>query len=256
MNIRLIHDNSPTAGIGIFARFMHMLQNAVTYDMDKITFVSVSNDINPYDWIFEQEHDDSFVDVPCVFKVLYAPLSSLGGTGSLELSPELEKLKSVCTKIRIKKHISDWVDDYAKDFGDNCLGVHIRLGDMNRQHFEFGVATTNDYGNMIRRIIKHSGVDKVFIASDNRESLFELQQRFPKQVIFVPTFIRARKDNFETSPIHANINNPIYWEEAMKECLLLAKTNQLLCRVSNLAHAAIVLSPTITKIHRVNNPFV
>lgn len=245
MNIKLIYDYG--SNWGIFSRFMWMLPNAIPYDVEKINFTSMNGDSNPYDWIFDQGVDDSFIEIECQHLGSYTPSQK----GKIEKHNEFDKLRLLVSKIKIKKYILDWVDD--NDFGKNCLGVHIRLGDMNSHHPELGVANINDYINKIETILETESFDKIFIASDNHQSIKDLQKHFSShEILFILGFARARKDNFNTMSDCIDIKKLVYWEEAFKECLLLSKSRQLLCRVSNLAHASMLFSNTYTKIHRVN----
>lgn len=250
MNIKLNYYN--TGDIGIFSRLMRMISNAIPYDVDKINFTSDNGNENPYNWIFDQENDDSYTNIECKYFGSFVPKHTPSGLGKIEESENFDKLKLLISKIKIKKHILDWVKINSSNFGENCLSVHVRLGDMNLHHPQFGIATINDYVQKIKEVIDNNNIDKIFVASDNDESLEILQKHFPTQILFIPNMIRSKISNFSVSPIHINLNNPTYWEESLKECLLLSKGNQLLCRVSNLANASIIFSDSTTKIYRIH----
>jgi len=246
MNLKL-HFYHPICP-GIFARFLRIIRCGLPYDIDNIYIDSKNNVMkeNPFDWIFDQYYDDSFIQGDEIYNGLYNP-SELG---VIERSDDFGKLKLICSKIKIQKNILDWVENNSQEINENCLGVHIRLGDMNHHHPQHGVFYNNDYINKINKIINTENINKIFVASDNDESLNILRSHFGHQMIFSPNMIRGKKSNFDESPMHTNLQNKIFWEEAIKEVLLLSKCNQFLCRISSLADTSIIFSKTFTKIHR------
>jgi hypothetical protein len=233
---------------GIFSRFMRIIRHGIPYDIDNVYIDSKSDYMieNPFDWIFEQYYDESFIEGEETYNGLYNPQE----LGSIEKSDDLEKLKLIRSKIKIQKNILDWVENNSHQINENCLGVHVRLGDMNHHHPQHGVATINNYIERIDKIIKEEGLDKVFVASDSNQSLNILHDHFGDVIAYIPDMIRAEEWDFSVSPMFTNLDKKIFWEEAIKEVLLLSKCNQFLRRTSSFADTAIVFSNAFTKIHR------
>ena len=250
MKIKLNLDEKLRAGI--FSQFMMMVGNITNSDIEEIYFDAMNNKIekNPFDWVFDQYYNESFINLECQHYGVYTDNNS-NGLGPIENSLNYNNYKYALSKIKFKKNILDFINNNTKDFNQNCLGVHIRLGDMNILHPQYGNLKTDDYVNKIKNIFEKENFDRIFVASDNEKSLDVLQNEFNSQLLFIPDMIREENDNFNSFRLQKEqLNNNIFWEEAFIECLLLSRCNQLLCRVSNLANATIIFSNTITKIYR------
>jgi hypothetical protein len=206
--------------------------------------------------VFDQYCDDTFETVECqnygcFTGDKYKELSQgRFGLGDIEKYESFARLKEICSKINIKKKITDVLDSYSPVVNGKTLGVHVRTSDMNLVHPEYGNFTTSDYIMKIHEIIRIENINNIFVASDNEESIELISKEF-KNVVSYPCKFREKKEVFYNDHMHVeNFHNPLLWEEAFIEMLLLSRCGQLLCRVSNLANASILFSNTLTKIHR------
>jgi hypothetical protein len=227
---------------------MIMISNAILFDkIDKFYFNSTDYRItrNPYDWVFQQEYDESFANFRCVH---YGSYTKKGiELGNIEESEDYFKFRDVCAKIVMKDNLVERVNYYSNMFGGNTLGVHVRMGDMNSCHPEYGVYSMQDYINKIKEI----NPSQIFLASDNEESIELIRDAIPCDIITVNGLIREKKCNFEPDGIAVTLlNNEQQWLDVWLDCLLLSKCKELLCRVSNISNAAIIFSNTLTEIHR------
>jgi hypothetical protein len=232
---------------GRFSQFMIMIANALLYDIDKIYFNSRDKRIsgNSYDWVLTQVYDESFVNVECVSRSSYTKKGI--ELGAIEESVDFPKLHEICSKIVIKDSLKDRVKSYANTFAGDILGVHVRVGDMNICHPEYGVFHTSDYINKIKEI----NPSNIFLASDNNESIRLIRESVSCNIITVDGLIREENSDFEPNGIAVKLlNSEQQWLDVWLECLLLSLCSELLCRVSNISNSAIIFSDTITKVHR------
>jgi hypothetical protein len=236
-----------------FSQFMIMLPNALQFDnIDNLYFEVLyptksavrKGDFNS---VFDQYCDDTFIPVICTYYGNYTN-DKIEGLGPIEKGKDFEKLKLICSKIRFKKDLIDYVNAFAEKNINNSLGVHVRTGDMNFYVPEYGIYHTSDYIARIKDILAQESLYNIFIASDNEESIEKISQEFP-QATYVDELIRERYEGFET-PIAHQPYIPRIWEEGFKEMLLLSRCSQLLCRISNVANSSLLFSNTITKVHR------
>lgn len=239
MNIKLNLDSNVG---GIFSLFMQMVPMAISYDIDNIYLNAHTNhtDGNLFDLVLNQSCDESYVEVECVHIGTYSR-DGVEGMGRIEKSKDFKKMKEICSKIDVKCNNRDYGLSGAR------LGVHVRLGDMNINHPQYGIATTQDYVNKINELQP----DSIYIASDNDYSIKEILANFKGIVSYSPYMIREMTDDYNTSDLqYYNLNRPEFWEEAFIEMMMLSRCRSLLCRVSNLSNAAILFSNTINEIHR------
>jgi hypothetical protein len=231
-----------------------MLPHAVNQNeaVEGVYYTSQNDNIkgNPFDWIFDQWKDDSFVDFHCYTPGTYSKVDTIG-LGPIEKSPLFPKMQDVRRLVKVKSYITDKVDKfYSENMTSKTLSVHVRTADMNLYHPEFGVFGTDDYIAKIGEILQTEDIDRIFVASDNMESIDRIGKVFGN-VVYYDCRFREKKEVFKDDSMHVkNFTNPLLWEEAFVEMLLLGKGCQFLCRVSNLANAAIIFSDTITKVHR------
>jgi hypothetical protein len=235
MNIRVIIPESFPVG-ATFSQLMIMLTNACDMWVDNIYLQSDDRRFgitgNPFDYLFDQSYDSSYVDIICNRNKVYP---------RIEEADNLANLKYLVSKLKIKSEILNEVlrlEPY--DFA-----IHIRTGDMNTTHPEYGVFSSADFVQKCRYIVK----GPVFVASDNREAMFSMMKDY--EVVTFPHFLREPDGTFETNEYWAShVSDHTIWQEAMIEMLSLARAKELICRTSNLSNAAILFSNTINQIHR------
>jgi hypothetical protein len=242
MNIKLTAFRESHPG-GVFSRFMIMLPNAIGYDVDNLYFNPMDYPLNPFGWVFNQRDGDSYMNIECVNNGTYAKEGM--GIGAIEDAGQFDELRSLCKKIKIQGEISDIVD--AMPIKDGCLGVHVRTGDMNTTHPEYGVYTTQDFIDKILDLKPF----QIFLASDNHLSIKKIRESIDCDILFIDGLMRERGDDFNTPSLYyKHMLTKRYWQEAFMDCLSLSRCSELLCRVSNLPNAAQLFSSTIKKVHR------
>ena len=251
MNIKLNAFREPPVAGGVFSRFMWLLPNALPYEnveniyLNPLDFYWIKSGANSFDWVFDQYYDDTFHEVECINNGTYSREGD--GYGAIEQCKELPDLKQLCSKLKFKKEITDVVEKYSKLIGDDCLGVHLRTGDMNTGHHQYGIFFTEDYINKIKELRPK----RIFLASDNYASIEIIKKAIDCDVIYVDGMRREEDESFDYSHVSVNyIDTPRHWQEAFIDCLLLSKCTEMLCRVSNVPNAAQLFSNTLTKIHR------
>jgi len=254
MNIKLNAFRNPPVAALVFSRFMWMMPNAVKYangrDISNLYFNPldyywIPSKRNTFDWVFDQSYDDTYVDVEC---------SNLGcyhkkgiGHGAIEDAEAFGRLKQAASTIKIKDDILYVVNSYAEKMEGDCLGVHVRVGDMNSGHPQYGVYSTEDYINKLKTL----SFDSLFIASDNFYSIEEIKKNISKPIIVVDDLLREVTESYTYATIQMkHIDSPELWQQAFIDCLLLSRCSSMLCRVSNLANAAQVFSSSLKNIYR------
>ena len=207
------------------------------------------NVLNMFDFVLDQKRKGKYTRS-------VSPYPLCGLENNLE-SPVYKLIKQGTKKIKLKKKLEDRIDKEALSINfKNCLGVHLRLTDMNVIHAkDYGTLTFNDYVNNIKDICKlHPDIDNIFIASDNNESLEKLKNiNFGREIRYVPNLLRTEAEDGDCSHLQAlNMHKEFFWHEAFLETYLLSKCKYLLHRVSSVASTALVLSDSITKSYQIN----
>jgi hypothetical protein len=240
---------------GIFSKMMSAIQNIQQrgYDIEQcylnIADTRALNEagFNPLDYVLDQALEDDYEHFYCVYIPSYNSKNA-NGYGRVEESEEYLKLKEIASKIKYRKDFLDIVASYSEQITKDTIGVHIRLCDMNLLHTaEYGSLTFEDFIKAIEKEI--SPTSKLFVASDNTESLKKLQTLFKDRILYVDDMIRAATEDSNSSSIQLDcFQEERFWKEAFLEMLLLSKCSKLICRTSNLANMAIISSNTIEKI--------
>ena len=239
-------------GGGIFSKMMLAIQNIAAFDygIENCYFNIADNralglyDSNPLDSIINQSYDERYVFGES------KPLMPYSIHNRIEESVDYLKLKYIASQINYKQELKVLVDDFKYMLGidQNTLGVHLRLCDMNIEHgTDYGYFTFEDYVKKIKQELDYN--TKIFVASDNNESIKKLQTLFGNRILYVPELIRAEKEVENSIKLQLdNFRKDRFWREAFIEMLLLSKCSKLICRTSNLANMAILSSNTIQKI--------
>lgn len=238
---------------GIFSKFMFIVQNArnINLDFESLYILnndnrSLVNDQNMFNHIFDQEIKDDQTSFNCVHLHNYTKFSPI------ELSGNLEDYKKIVSKLKFTDNFNKKYNSYLEklNIDESYIGVHIRLCDMNIYHSsEYGILTFDDFLGEIQKLKKKD--KKIFVISDNTESILKLKSLFNDDIIYIDGFLRGESENENTSVLQLNnFKNIRLWEEAFIEMLLLSKCGELICRTSNLNNASIIYSNTIKKIIR------
>jgi len=240
---------------GIFSKLMIVFQNIEMYIINKIRYIPVDEiesiniinfdkridfAINPYRWIYVQDNKEPDLIIDCIGAPVYKDMIPTN---------ELIRLKTIISKLSINNEIIEKFNDIKNNLfiDKKYLGVHVRLTDMNVFHSNlYGIKTTNDYIEMIDKVMKNNKYDKIFIASDNNESLKKLENRYGDLIVYYDNFLRVEgeKDDLYTMVIK-NFSNKKLWVDSFIEMLLLAQCDGLIHRVSNLDNVAKIYSNNI-----------
>lgn len=239
-------------GGGIFSKMMIAIQNTekCEYGIENCYFNIVDsralgeNGFNPFDYILNQSYDESYKSIRYTGHKIYDK------EVVLQDSTEFQNLKEIASKLNYKQELKVLVDDYLYMLGmdQDTIGVHVRLCDMNIAHVrDYGYVSFEDYVEALKRELDLS--NKVFVASDNKESIFKLQKLFGRRIVFLKDLIRAETEIENSADLQAkHFKEEKFWREAFLEMLLLSKCSKLICRTSNLANMAIISSNTLQKI--------
>jgi len=266
MNLKL---NIFSGGL-VFSKFCIGMHNCLIFDEIDNLYFDVTDSRCPksenFNFVFDQTLDDTYLAIRCKYIGTYGlGLKTKTGNehlGLLELSPHLKKYKDIAKKIKIKKYILERVEKYEKLFeiNDKTLGVHLRTTGNNIHHPYWGVHYTEDYITKIDEILETEEINNIFLASDNDESLSILKYRYGNRINFIDDVIRTETENtmewfWHGQRAHDELDNPKLWEQIFVDVLLLAKCPIFLCRLSNVPHGVMMLSPLQQKIYRPFNRY-
>ena len=252
-----------TVGGGVFSKLMIAIQsilysefsgkindvndiNNIYIDIDRNRICRIRNkniNINPFNFALEQNEDLVFDRT-----ILSHPPKHYGGKVYTDVlnHKDLNKLRIICSKIKIKKDILSLVNN---NIGISTLGVHVRLTDMNRIHPEYGVSSTKNYIDKINDVIV-GGNNKIFVASDNINSLKILKDNF--NIISNETTNRNsdEKSGNYMQYLRNRCSDKQLWIDSFLEMISLSKCGELIYKVSNLNNASVIFSNTIKKTYK------
>jgi hypothetical protein len=238
---------------GIFSKFITVIQNlkisGIDFDsvyINNIDDRSLTGDDNIFNSILDQTKDENLPIISCIYPGTYSKHSPI------ESSDNLPDYKKIIKKIRFNQDLINKINYYLDIYkiNENYLGVHIRLCDMNIYH-------SNDYGilyyeDFLEAIKKEKGPNtKIFLTSDNKESIKKLKQEFGDDLVYVEDFLRGETESEDTMEFQLNnFKDKRLWKEAFIEMFLLSKCGTLICRTSNLSNVSIIYSDTLKRIIR------
>lgn len=162
----------------------------------------------------------------------------LGGDEQL-YNYRVEINQMILKYIRPNKKVLNEVDTVINDEWDNTLAVHIRGTDYSLDYNKL-----ESFCERIQDNISKNGYTKIFVASDNIESINYIKERFIN-VLNYDTNLR-QKYLTSSSPICHNVTGHQKVKHGMDvlvESILLAKCNKIICVNSNVAGMACYLNP-------------
>lgn len=241
-------------GGGIFSKFITSVQVveeiAKESAIPEIYYNTLVHGVSVFDYVLDQ----SRVNVTAICDSAY--LRGYSGYEPIELSKEFLNLKRVIRTIKFKQGFNALVENTIAKLGidKNTIGVHIRLCDMNTTHgIDYGIASYEDYRKLLDPIMLNAEV-KIFVASDNYESIEKLKRDYGKdRIVYVEDMLRGVSEVEDTGHLQAeNLSTKKLWEEAFLDMMLLSKCSQLVCRTSNVINASILFSDTIQSVIRID----
>ncbi len=147
--------------------------------------------------------------------------------------------------IHLKPHIKAKLNDFVKKHfqGQHVVGVHYRGTDKKCEAAE---VTYAEVANKIGEFIKHKKNTKVFVATDEKPFLSFMHEKFPGKIIATDAIRSQNK-----LPVHISLDKHSYQkgEDALLDCLLLAKCSKLIKMASNLSDTSLRFNPAIQAVH-------
>ena len=239
---------------GVFSKFIFVIQNLKNINsnfenvyINNIDDRSLTGKNNIFNFIFNQKEIDEMLNYDCQHLGNYSKFNPI------ENSYNLNDYKKIIKKIKFKDSFLEKLKYHQQllNINNPFLAVHIRLCDMNNIHKDdYGVLYFNDFLNRI--LNEEKKYNKILICSDNNTSIKKLKKYFKDKIVYIDGLIRAEDENEDSSILQEkNFKNPVFWEEAFIEMLLLSKCETLICRSSNLSNISIIYSDTIKNIIRI-----
>lgn len=207
--------NVQTYGGGIFSHFHQFLENLLRIDSSKFSQLRlVVNGPSPIKTLDIFDSVFSYQD-PSSFETLPNTHHPVNSFLKVNEFARFHELKTICSKITFHPFITD---DYFKKTAE-FLSTHE--------------------------------IKRIFIASDNEESISIFIENFPEyEILWFHEGIRCSSssdDNFKFQL--DNLNNPEFIQKNVIEALILAKCSFLIHRISDFANFAILFSDTYEEIH-------
>ncbi len=156
--------------------------------------------------------------------------------------------------IRIKPRILEKVEQIFSRYlaGKYCIGVHIRNDAHIREQPDSQMPPLEHYMAEITNIISSKESEaKIFLATDVEEYVERFKNVFGEKVITLTDVTRLQESpgNPEDPLIYPFDPDLKLAEDVLKDCLLLAKCDVLIHRVSNIATAVGYINPSISMIY-------
>jgi hypothetical protein len=156
--------------------------------------------------------------------------------------------------IRIKHHILQEVEQTYSRYlaGKYCIGVHIRNEAHKCEQPDGQMPPLERYMAEITHIISsHKEEVRIFLATDVEGYVARFKDVFGEKVITQTGIPRLQELslNPENKVIYQYDPNLTFAEDVLKDCLLLAKCDVLIHRVSNIATAVGYINPSISMIY-------
>ena len=149
-------------------------------------------------------------------------------------------------RIRIKKTILDKTEKFYDEHmrGDRCLGVQYRAaldtarmdaGNTRRPDPYFSKYSLENYFKKIDVLLAEKHFTKIFLATDNPDSLESFRKRYGDKIVVYST---QHKVTVAGIRFMKTDNRRILAEEVMIDCLLLSKCGYLIHGASNISTVA------------------
>tara|TARA_R110002020_G_scaffold381800_1_gene592695 strand:- start:4112 stop:4864 length:753 start_codon:yes stop_codon:yes gene_type:complete len=249
MNIKVY-----TVGGGTFSKFMVAIQcilsninnvnkiNNIYIDIDRkricrIRHKNISE--NPFNYVLDQK-DIGGKNL----NVLHA--SPSGVYQDIINHKDLNKLRIICSKIKIKKSIINMVNP---KIDPDTIGVHVRLTDMDQVHPIYGKSTTQKYITKINNVLDNKK-RKIFVASDNDNSIKIIKKNFNIMFNNVSNRHKNETGNGYMEYLRSRSVDEQLWVDSFLEMLSLSRCGELIYKISSLSITSIIFSKTIKKTYK------
>jgi len=149
--------------------------------------------------------------------------------------------------IHVRVDILDEVDEFhaAHMRGHVCIGVHTRQWLQRHEQFSGLTLPTQGYIQVVQQLMVQSGATKVFLATDEAETVAAMQAAFGDRLVCRAEIYRTSV--LETEELHWQDQNrgSRLGREVLIDALLLARCNYLLHGISNVATAVAFINPGV-----------
>jgi hypothetical protein len=146
--------------------------------------------------------------------------------------------------IKVKKEILEEVELFFSDHlsGSYIIGVHYRGSD---KWLESNYVSQLELVDQIRKRLLVYPEAKIFFATDEAFVLTSILEEFKEKVYFTDSFRRE-----DSLPLHYNNKDPyLHGKEALIDCLLLSKCNEIIRTNSNLSAVSCFFNPSMKVIN-------
>lgn len=155
-----------------------------------------------------------------------------------EFEPKKERYQELSKQfLKIHPDLIKRVESFVSEhFVENkTLGVHVRITDMNRGHKELGNVYFEDFKTKIDEILATNDIEKIFVASDNDESIDKLINIYKDKICYFKSPFRVKletDDKLKFSSMKQYMSTPNFFKDAMTDALLLSHCDITCGRVS------------------------
>ena len=194
-------------------------------------------DLEPYDlpfnYVLNQTLDGSYINGGVL------PVGTMyNSVNTIENSPRFQDYKSVLSRLSFKKNLLGQVANRHPINWDKTLGVHARLTIRNFAHDH---VVFDSYVHEINHALANYNYEHIFVSSDNIETIHKLTDIYGNLIVYNENFHRPINEMDDCLPWEQrNWFKKFYWWEAFADCMTLARSQTLICRISNFSNAAIL----------------
>ena len=248
MNVRV---NLQNVQHGIMGKMVLAIQTVAAahhrgeIDIDKITNLNFccesQTDKDYFNYVLDQRDVTTFDKI---YKwQVYPQLADISSHNDFPL------YKKIAEKINIKKQI---FENIPKEIDEDTVGVHIRLTDMNSLHSrDYGCKTLDDYLEKLDEVIAKNNIKKVFIASDNLESISKIKSKYDIIVNNITTRNKLEVDSGYNNFLRKNHNDFDLWHSTFVDSMSLSRCGFIIKGVSSFSNISIIFSSTIKRVYTV-----
>lgn len=230
-------------------------KTAIDFAQDNLTRMNLYGIHDPYDhvmkYVFNQHKDDTYI-----YKGFLPVGPIYDKERRVEDSPRLEDYRRVISKLRWRQDVIQGAENCCRNanINEKTLGVHVRLTTMTL-HNNYEKVTLDDYIKAIEKTYAQGHYDKIFVSSDNHQSLRRLIDHFGSTITSYSGFERLPHETIQSEFEWAKEADWFFqeriWHQAFYEMITLAHCGGLVCRESNFTNMAIVWSRSLRQIERV-----
>ena len=147
--------------------------------------------------------------------------------------------------VRVRARVTEKVDAYAREHfqGTHVIGIHYRGTDKNS---DLPLVPYETVWAAVRAAIEagNGRPYRIFVATDEQAFLNDMRRRVPAGLLY-----RESVRSTDGSPTHKKTgNNYAKGEDALVDCLLLARSDRLIRTASNLSLCAALFNPDLPQI--------